>query len=109
MADDNIDLRFLGKQVQTLQADVRELRAGYLRLDSDIVGLRADLAKIGTEMGAGFERSENRFEHMEMRLAAIETEMRAGFRAVDAKIDQVNQMMATDLQVILAAIGRSED
>lgn len=108
MADDNIVLHFLGKQVQTLQGDVREPRAGYLRLDSDVVELRADLARIGTEMSAGLERSEDRFEHMETRLAAIEAEMRAGFRGVDAKFDQVNQTMATNRQIILAAIGRSE-
>lgn len=97
MADDNVDFRFLGRQVQNLQGDVRDLRAGHLRLESDVAGLRADVSRL------------------EGRVERLEGEMRAGFEAVDAcfndleaslniRFDQARQMTATNFQILLAAI-----
>lgn len=99
MVDENVDLRFLGRQVQNLQGDVRDLRADHLRLESDVAGLRADLARSQSDTKAGFEILHD-------RVARLEVEMRSEIRALGVQIEQVNQTMATNLQVILAAIGK---
>jgi hypothetical protein len=102
MADDSVDLRFLGRQVQTLQGDVRDLRSDHLRLVSDVAGLRADIARLQSES----EMTGERVGRLDSRVAQLESEVRAGFKAVDARFDQVSQTMATNLQVILTAIGK---
>ena len=120
MADDNIDFRFLGRQVQNLQGDVRDLRAGHLRLEGDVVGLRADMSRMQAE-------SQAKFESLDLRLDNIEAEMRAGFKAVDerfkavdaefatvraefagiqAQFKQMAETAATNLQIVLAAINK---
>ena len=95
MADDNIDFRFLGRQVQNLQGDVRDLRAGHLRLEGDVVGLRADLSRMQGEM-----------ESLDDRLQRLEQEVRVGFKAVDDRLKQMAETAATDLEVVLAAIDK---
>lgn len=97
MADENADLCFLGRQAQTLQGDVRDLRADHLRLDSEVAALRADISRLQAD-------EDRKFDVLTDRVAGLEAEVRAGFSTVEAKINQVNQTMATNLQVILAAI-----
>ena len=99
MADDNIDFRFLGRQVQKLQGDVRELqgdvrdlRAGHLRLEGDVVGLRADLSRLEGAIDARFNALETRLEGFE--------------RSVDAHFQQMAETAATNLQIMLKAIGK---
>ncbi len=71
MADDNVDWRFLGRQVQILQGDVRDLRSNYLHLEGEIAGVKAELARMQADNGARFEQVEN-------RLGRIEGEVQAG-------------------------------
>ena len=113
MVDDNIDFRFLGRQVQNLQGDVRDLRAGHLRLEGDVVGLRADMSRMQAETQAKFESLDHRLDNME-------AEMRAGFKAIDewfkgvdaqfagiqAQFQQMAETAATNLQIMLAAINK---
>ncbi len=89
MADDNIDFRFLGQQVKNLQGDVRDLRAGHLRLESDVVGMRADISRL------------------DERMDRLEQKVDTGFRANDARFDQMAQTAPTNLQVLLAAIAKN--
>ena len=97
MSDDNIDFRFLGRQVQILQGDVRDLRAEQLRLEGDVAGLRAELARMQAA-------NETRFDHADEHLTRLETELRTSFKGLDARFDQVGQTMALNLNAILTAI-----
>lgn len=106
MADDNVDLRFLGRQVLTLQVNVHELRAANLRLDGDVVGLRAEIETKHEATDGRLDRIEQQvrsgFQAVDLRFAAVD----ATLRSIDARFEQVNQTMATNRQVILAAIGK---
>ena len=99
MADDNIDFRFLGRQVQILQGDVRDLRSSYLHLEGEIAGVKAELARMQADNGARFEQVEN-------RLGRIEGEVQAGFKAMDARFSEAQQSMATHLETVLAAVRK---
>ena len=99
MADDNIDWRFLGRQVQILQGDVRDLRSNYLHLEGEIAGVKAELARMQADNGARFEQVEN-------RLGRIEGEVQSGFKAMDARFEQAQQATATNLETVLAAVRK---
>lgn len=99
MADDNVDWRFLGRQVQILQGDVRDLRSNYLHLEGEIAGVKAELARMQADNGARFEQVEN-------RLGRIEGEVQAGFKAMDARFGEAQQAMATNQEAVLAAVRK---
>ena len=99
MADDNVDWRFLGRQVQILQGDVRDLRSNYLHLEGEIAGVKAELARMQADNGARFEQVEN-------RLGRIESEVNAGFKAMDARFGEAQQAMATNQEAMLAAVRK---
>jgi hypothetical protein len=86
MADDNIDFRFLGQQVKSLQADVRDLRSGHLRRESDVVGMRADISRIEAHIGELAQPNDNHH------------------RANQAQFAQLAQTATTNLQIILAEL-----
>ena len=98
MVDENVDLRFLGAQVQglqgnvrDLQVDVRDLRASEMRRDAEVAGLRADVARIEGVMHAKFEQIGDRFDRLEKSIAI--------------RFEQAHQTMATNLQIVLTAIS----
>ena len=108
MADDGVDLRFLGRQVQVLQGDVRDLRSNELRRDAELAAVRTDLSRTHAETNAKFEQVDDRFDR-------LEREVRNGFAAVDdrfgrleqqmnARFEQAHLTMATNLMVVLEAI-----
>ena len=120
MADDNIDLRFPGQQVQALQGDVRELRAGEARRDVAVAAIRTDLAQMHAEnntkfeqinnkfdqISSKFEHIDNRFGRLEFRVDRLEQKVDNGFASVDLRFQQMAETMATNLQVVLAAIKK---
>ena len=97
MADDNIDFRFLGRQVQNLQGDVRDLRAGHLRLEGDVVGLRADLSRMQAVVEARLDGVEARIDRLEARFDRFES-------SNDTRFEQMSQTAATNLHIVLEAI-----
>jgi DNA anti-recombination protein RmuC len=104
--DETVDLRFSGKQVQNLQVEVRDLRTDVRDLRSKQLRLEGDVASLRTSMEVGFESVNDRIECLGARSEQLEAETRAGFWAVEARLDQMNQTMATNLQIVLAAIGK---
>jgi hypothetical protein len=79
MADDNIDLRFLGEKMQQMQSDLRQVRADQLRQESEQV-------------------------QMQDRLSRLDDKLENGFRAMDARFEQVFRTIATNTQLNLEAI-----
>ena len=91
MADDNVDFRFLGQQVKNLQADVRDLRAGHLRLESDVVGMRAEISRI-----------DGHLDRLEDGLSTLTQTVDNHHQVNQAQFAQMAQTDATNLQLILA-------
>lgn len=115
MADDSVDLKFLGRQVQVLQGDVRDLRASETRRDAEVAAVRADLARMQAENHAKFEQVDDRFDRLEARVDRLENRVQAGFAAVeakfaavDARFQQASETAATNLQIVLSAIAGLE-
>lgn len=105
MADKNsVDFRFLGKQVQNLLVEVRDLRADVRDSLSKQLRLEGDVAALRTSMDVGLASIHDRIERLEGRAERLESETRAGFKAIDAGFYEMNQTMTTNLQVVLAAI-----
>jgi outer membrane murein-binding lipoprotein Lpp len=101
MADDNIDFRFLGRQVQNLQGDVRDLRAGHLRLESDVVGMRADISRIEGALGS----VELKVDGLERKVARLDEKVDAHNQANQVQFAQLAQTASTNLQLVLSAIS----
>jgi len=81
------DLKFLGEQIQRIQAELRDLR-----------GVRADVSHLRAEI-------EDRFESVYSRLDAVESQLGRFYTEMDARFVQVHQTMATNLEAVLAAIA----
>ncbi|MEQ1694326.1 MAG: hypothetical protein ABL901_00660 [Hyphomicrobiaceae bacterium] len=99
MAEDSVDLKFLGHQVQNLQGDLRDLRSDVRDLRTKNLRLEGDVANLRTDI-------DIRFESVDVRLERLETEVRAGFRANDLQFKQLAETAATNLQIVLAAIKK---
>ncbi len=121
MADDNIDFRFLGRQVQSLQTDVRDMRAGHLRLESDVVSLRADMSRVeerfdsleqkvdGMDQKVDGNQEANRrqfFEVMQL-IQQLDQKIENHHRSNQAQFEQHARQATTNMQILLAAIGKS--
>ena len=115
MADDNVDFRFLGQQVKNLQAEVRDLRAGHLRLESDVVGLRSDLSRIEQQLADLAEKVEANHVTTQAQFALVRAEFTALVFRLDEKIDnhhradqaqitQMSQTNATMLQIVITKL-----
>ena len=99
MADDNVDWRFIGRQVQILQGDVRDLRSNYLHLEGEMAAVKAELARMQADNGSRFEQVEN-------RLGRIEGDVQAGFKAMDARFSEAQQATTANLETVLAAVRK---
>jgi predicted RNase H-like nuclease (RuvC/YqgF family) len=106
MAADNIDLVFLGQQVQKLQVDMRDLRTDVRDLRSKQLRLEGDVASLRTSMELGLEVVSDRIERQTNRIDNLESETRKGFAAVDVQLKQMAQTAATNLEILLAAVKR---
>jgi hypothetical protein len=79
-------LEFLGKQMERLQVEMRHIRA-------EVAALRNRV-----------DASEVRIEEVVLILNEFREQVLARFEAVDARFVQVHETMATNMQVLLAAI-----
>jgi chromosome segregation ATPase len=89
MAEDRIDLNFLGEQIKRLQGDVRVLktdgaqtRADLSRLEGEVAGVKADIMRMDMRIDTFAERVDDRFEQM------IEL-IKSSFRTLDQKLEDV--------------------
>ena len=90
MADEPVDLRFLGEQIKRVQGDVRvlktdvaQLRADNSRLEGEVAGLKADITRVENRLDAFAERVDDRFDQV------VEL-LKSSFRTLDQKIDKVD-------------------
>ncbi len=97
MAADNIDLAFLGQQVQKLHGDMRDLRTDVRDMRSKQLRLEGHVASLRTSMELGLEVVSDRIDN-------LESETRRGFAAVDVQFQQMAQTAATNLEIVLAAV-----
>jgi septal ring factor EnvC (AmiA/AmiB activator) len=89
MADEPVDLRFLGEQIKRVQGDVRVLktdgaqtRADLSRLEGEVAGIKADITRVEMRMDAFAERVDDRFDQV------VEL-IKSSFRTLDQKIDKM--------------------
>jgi hypothetical protein len=85
MADENIDLTFLGEQIKRLQTDVRDVKARMLLLESDQGELRQDFLRLERKFDVLVERYDNRFDHVDDRFNQVD----ARFNQVDARFNRL--------------------
>jgi chaperonin cofactor prefoldin len=102
MAEDNIDLRFLGQQVQVLQTDVRALRAGEADIKTQLLEMRAEMHAKFEQIDARFEQIDARFEQIDARFVSIDRR----FASIDVQFKQMAETAALNLQIVLAAIKK---
>ena len=91
MADDNIDFRFLGQQVRNLQTEMRDLRSTNLRLESDVVGIRADLSRLEQQVVDLAQKVDANQLVVHQQLEQLRTEITALFRSLDQKLTALDQ------------------
>ena len=91
MADEQIDLRFLGEQIKHVQGDVRvlktdgaQVRADLSRLEGEVAGVKADITRVEMRMDAFAERVDDRFDQL------VEL-LKTSFRTLNQKIDTTNE------------------
>jgi chromosome segregation ATPase len=98
MADDPIDLRFLGEQIKRLQGDVRvlktdgaQVRADLSRLEGEVAGVKADITRVEMRMDAFAERVDDRFDQT---IDLIKSNFRTLVQKMDnveAKVDELSK------------------
>ena len=93
MADDNIDFRFLGQQVRNLQTEMRDLRSTNLRLESDVVGIRADLSRLEQQVVDLAQKVDANQLVVHQQLEQLRTEITALFRHLDQKLTALDQKL----------------
>ena len=75
MANDNVDLRFVGQQLQRVQTDLRVLQTDQKQLRTEVQGdlqelrsevrdLRGEVGKVGAHLDAFRESVTDRFEQV---------------------------------------------
>jgi len=85
MSDDKVSLEFLGEQMLRMQTDLRGVRSEQTRQDGELQNLGGKIDVVDAKV----DRVEKKLDNF----AA----------SVDARFDQVNQTMATNLEVMLKA------
>ena len=108
MAEDNVDLRFLGQQVQVLQTDMRELRAGETAIKTELIQMRAENKARFERIDARFEQVDVRFEQVDARFDQVDARFASidrRFASVDLQFKQMAETAAINLQIVLTAIA----
>ena len=89
MAEEPLDLRFLGEQIKRVQSDVRvlkgdgaQMRAELSHLEGEVAGVKADITRVEMRLDAFAESVSDRFDQ------AVEL-AKSNFRILDQKIDRV--------------------
>ena len=89
----HVDLTMLGKSIERLQQEVREVRAEQTSLRAEIAGLRAHFTAHLTGLQAALE-------------ATIDTRLVAFSVAMHERFETTHQQMATNLEAVLAEIRK---
>jgi predicted nuclease with TOPRIM domain len=107
MIDGKVNLEFLGEQMLRMQVDLRGVRSEQLKLESEqatmqaeMAGMRGDVAKLA----GGMESLDDRVGRIETKVEHVDTKLDNLAASVDARFDQVNETMATNLDIVLKAI-----
>jgi DNA repair ATPase RecN len=93
MAEGNVDLRFIGQQLQRVQTDLRELQTDQKQLRTgvqadlqemrgEVRALREEVGKTGAHLDAFRESVSDRFEQVIDLITSI-------YRSLDEKIDRL--------------------
>src|SRR5215467_1421894 len=105
MADEPIDLRFLGEQIKRVQGDVRvlksdvaQLRAEQSKLEGEVVGVKADITRVEMRMDTFAERVDDRFDQ-------VVDLLKSNFRILDQKIISTSGDLSEKISQVDAKIG----
>ena len=93
MADDNVDLRFIGQQLQRVQTDLRVLQTDQKQLRTEVQGdlhemrgevraLHGEMGEVGAHLDAFRESVSDRFEQVIDLIKSI-------YRSLDEKVDRL--------------------
>ena len=115
MADENVDFRFLGQQVKNLQTQMRDLRSAGLRLESDVVGIRADISRLDEQVAELTQLVESQhvdnqaqFAQVAQRIQQLDQKIDNHHQADQAQIKQMSDTNSTILQVIVTKLNDIE-
>jgi hypothetical protein len=89
MADENLDLNFLGEQIRRLQSDVRDVKARMLLLESDQGELRQDFLRLERKFDVLVERYDNRFDQIDDRFSRLYGFLEEQFRLVSDELREL--------------------
>ena len=89
MADENLDLNFLGEQIKRLQSDVRDVKARMLLLESDQGELRQDFLRLERKFDVLAERYDNRFDQIDDRFSRLYGFLEEQFRLVSDELREL--------------------
>jgi peptidoglycan hydrolase CwlO-like protein len=92
MSDDKVSLEFLGEQMLRMQTDVRGVRSEQTRQDGELQNLGGKIDVVDAKVDA-----------VDAKVDRVEKKLDNFAASVDARFDQVNQTMATNLEVMLKA------
>jgi len=105
MADEPIDLGFLGEQIKRVQGDVRvlksdvaQLRAEQSKLEGEVVGVKADITRVEMRMDTFAERVDDRFDQ-------VVDLLKSNFRILDQKIISTSGDLSEKISQVDAKIG----
>ena len=84
MATDPVSLEFLGEQLKSVQADIRDLKARVLLVETDQADMRRELARLDSRVEVLAERMDDRFDQV------IEL-IKSSFRTLKADIEELKQ------------------
>jgi predicted RNase H-like nuclease (RuvC/YqgF family) len=109
MAEEPVDLRFLGEQIKRVQGDVRvlkgdvaQLRAENSKLEGEVAGIKADITRVEMRLDAFAESVADRFEQAN-ELA------KSNFRILDQKIDRVAAELNQKIDRIAGELNQKAD
>ncbi len=98
MADEPIDLRFLGEQIKRLQGDIRvlktdgaQVRADLSRLEGDVAGIKADITRVEMRIDVFAERVDDRFDQTVELLKSSFRTLVQRTEKIDVKIDELSK------------------
>jgi chromosome segregation ATPase len=98
MADEPIDLRFLGEQIKRLQGDIRvlktdgaQVRADLSRLEGDVAGIKADITRVEMRIDVFAERVDDRFDQTVELLKSSFRTLVQRIEKIDVKIDGLSK------------------
>jgi hypothetical protein len=93
MSDGKVSLDFLGEQMLRMQADLRGVRSEQVKLESEQANMQAEMAGMRVDVAS-----------IDTKVDRVETKLDNFAASVDARFDQVNRTMATNLDVVIKAL-----